>query len=165
MAKMQNGNAVQDEVKLYGWQEEVIRCINDHQSARESEQYLGIGEYTVNRALGVVMCLPRSSGHTYLANFIASRYPTLLIYGNMNHYRDVTSTFKLHPQTETVSMYEVFYSVYKPSKHQPTQEMMDMKKKFIGKKAVVVDNALSVPPDLRDLVYNSAQGAVVFLGH
>lgn len=151
--------------ELDGWMEAVINAIEAHPEKRDSEQYQGLAEYTVNKSLGVTIRFPRNSGHTLLANYIAAKYPTLLIYGNMDHYRKVTGNFPLHPGTETVSMYEVHYAAYKQSNIQPTPEFQELKKKFAEKKVVVVDNAGSVPQDLHDLIYHNSVGIVILLGH
>jgi hypothetical protein len=153
------------DVELRDWQKSVIAAIDSQDEFRDSEQYQGLSEYAVNKSLGVTAVFPRYSGHTYLANYIAHKYPTLLIYTNMDHFRKLTQLFPLHEGTETVSVYEMFYAVYKPTKHQPSPEFLELKKKFSGKKVVVVDNAQSLLVDMQDLLYNNAQCCVVMLGH
>lgn len=153
------------EPTLYGWQQEIINLIDGHETLRDSEQYQGVSEYNTNKELGVTVCLPRSSGHTFLSNYIAHKYPTMLVYGNMPHYREVTGYFPLHPGSDTISVYELFYAAYKPSKHQVSSELLEFKKKLDGKKAIVIDNGMSLQQDLSDLIYNSSNCIVVKLGH
>jgi len=152
-------------VTLLGWQQEVIDAIEKHESIRESEPYQGLPEYTVNKHLSVYVRFPRGSGHTFLANFIAHKYPCVVVYGKMSHYRQLTDFFPLHAATETVSQYEIFYAIFKPSNIQPSPDFMEVRQKFVGKKVVIVDNASSLSQDLQDFIYNNSEGIVVFLGH
>lgn len=150
---------------LYGWQEDIISSIEAHGEKKDSEQFQGVPEFTLNRALGVSVAYPRGSGHTFLANYIAGKYPSLLVYTTMDHYRAVTKAFPLHKGTETISIYEIFYAMFKPSTHQPSQELAELQKKFENKSVVVVDNGMQVSEDIRNFIYNCARGIVVVLGH
>lgn len=154
-----------DDVDLEGWQEDVIKTIETHDAERENEQWQGVPDYVVNKGTGVTIAFPKGYGHTFLANYIASKYPTLLVYTSMDHYRELSKSFPFHQDTQTVSMHEIFYAVYKPSKAQPTPEFFAIRKKFEGKKVIVVDNALSVSDEIKDLIYNNSPCIVVMLGH
>ena len=144
--------------KLRNWQEDVINEVEQHEEKRNSEQYQGVAEYVTNKSLSVTVAMPKGAGHTFLANYIAGRYPTLLIYGRSDHYKTVTSRFVLHVNTQIISFFEIYYSMYKDSTHHPTPEIVEVRKLFEGKKVFVVDNAQSVGNDVKDFIFNSSQG-------
>lgn len=148
---------------LRGWQEDVVKEIALHEEKRDSERMQSLSDFAASQALAVTVAMPRASGHTFLANYIASEYPTLLVYGNMHHYKEVTRLFPLHAGTETISLYEIFFAMYKNGQH-PGAELVEIRKKFDGKKVVVVDNGLSLSLDIKSFIYNSSRGIVVILG-
>ena len=150
---------------LRPWQKDVFDQIDLYDDRRDSEMYQGMADFAVNKALSVTIAMPKGSGHTFLANYIANALPTLLVYHTMDHYKAITERFALHSNTETISLYEIFYALYKPGTHQPSLETTQIRKKFEGKKVVVIDNALSVPDDLKNFIYDSARGPVILLGH
>jgi hypothetical protein len=152
-------------VQLKDWQKAVIESIDSYAGKVDAEVFGGMPDYTLNKALGVTMRLPRGSGHSWLANYIASEYPTLIVYGTMEQYEALTRSFPLHKDTETISIYEIFYAVFKPSVQRPTAEFQEIQKKFANKQVIVVDNSESVPPDMCDVIYNTARCSVVMLGH
>lgn len=154
-----------ENVKLHGWQADIITAIDNHQSVRESDQYQGIADYKINRSLGINVAMPKGAGHTFLANYIASKYPTMLVYGNMQHYNNVIGRFALHGQTETVSKYEIFYAIRKSDIQMPSAESMQLRDRFQSKQVIVVDNALSVTDEIKDYIYGVSAGCVVMLGH
>ena len=161
MAKQQKPEGV----TLYGWQKDIINCIENHAEIRDSEQYQGLADYSVNRALGIVVAYPRGSGHTFLANYIASIYPTALIYNKMSDYISVTKTFPLHPATDTISTFEIYYALHKPDLRMPTPDYLDLRSRFQQKQVVVVDKGLAVHDDVKNFLYDVAQGMVIILGH
>lgn len=152
-------------VTLQGWQKNIIDAIENHEDARESEQYQGLADYSVNRSLGIVAAYPRGSGHTFLANYIASVYPTALIYNKMGDYIDVTKTFPLHPDTDTISTFEIYYALHKPDLRLPNPDYLDLRNRFQQKRVVVVDKGLAVHDDIKHFLYDVAQGIVIILGH
>jgi hypothetical protein len=152
-------------VALHGWQQNIIDCIEKHDELRDSEQYQGLSDYSVNRSLGIVAAFPRGSGHTFLANYIASVYPSVLLYNKMGDYIDVTKTFPLHNNTDTISTFEIYYALHKPDLRTPSPEYLDIRARFQQKKVVVVDKGLSLPDDVKHFLYDAAQGIVIFLGH
>jgi hypothetical protein len=154
-----------EDIRLLGWQQAVVDAVEKHDDSRDSEDWVGHPEYKLNKELGVTIAMPRGSGHTLLANYLASKYPSLLIYGDIEHYRKVTGYFGLHQNTETVSVYEIFYSVFRPSQMIPSPEFANIKRRFENKKVIILDNALSVQENIKDVIYNTARGAVVFLGY
>jgi hypothetical protein len=149
-------------VDLRNWQEDLLQEIDAHEEYRNSEQYQGVADYAVNKALSITLCYPRGSGHTFLSSYIASKYPTLLVYGKTAHYKTLTSLFPLNAASNVISHYEIHYSMYKDTNASP--ELVEIQAMFANKKVVVVDNAMSVGHDVRDFILASAQGAVVFLG-
>lgn len=154
-----------NKIKLKPWQAEVISIIDDHARERESEAYQGMSDYDINRNLGISIALPRKSGHTFLANYIASKYACVLVHGDMKNFNTVTATFPLHAGTDCLSMFEIFYAMNKPSLHQPTQDLVDLNSRFDGKKVVVADNGIRIPDEIRNYLYSVSQGIVVLLGH
>jgi hypothetical protein len=150
---------------LYGWQSDVVEKIVEHEERRESEQFQGLAEFHVNRQLSTTIIMPSGSGHTYLANYIASKFPSIVVYGDVKHLNEITERFVLHPQSETVSMYEMFYALFKPDVQQPAPELVELNQKFCTKKVVVVDNFLRVPAHVRDYIMGTVRGPIVFLGH
>lgn len=149
-------------LSLKGWQQDILNEIEAHEEKRESDQYQGLGDYTISRILGVTVAMPRGSGHTTFANLIASRYPTLLVYGRMDHYKRITGTYPLHEQSNTISIYEIFHGMYKSNG--PNVELQTVRDSIAKTKVVVVDNAMSVSEDIRNFIYDSACGLVVMLG-
>jgi hypothetical protein len=154
-----------DASSLSIWQKQVIITIDGHEELRDSDQYQGVAEFNINRSLGVSIAMPRGSGHTYLSNFIASKYPSVLVYDTMKHFQQLTSRFPLHTNTDTISKYEIFYGLNKPDVRQPSPEFMAMRERFLNKKVIVVDNALSVSDDIKNFIYSVSNGIVVLLGH
>jgi hypothetical protein len=154
-----------DTVTLKPWQQDVFDMIDRHEECRESDQYQGIADYSVNKALGAIVALPKQSGHTFLANYIANKYPTLLVYDTMAHYQSLTARFSLNEATDTISKFEIFYALTSPSVHQPSPEFMQLRERFKNKKVVVIDNGLSVSDDIKSFIYSIAQGIVIVLGH
>jgi hypothetical protein len=152
-------------VDLWGWQKDVIAHIEEHEDRRDSEAFQGMPDFTLNKALGITIAFPRGTGHTFLANYIASQYPTLLVYSKMDHYKEVTGHFPLNPLTETISLYEIFFSMYSNNNQHASTDLVDVRKKFDDKKVVVIDKGLSVSDDVKNFIYNSARGIVVILGH
>lgn len=153
------------DVKLHGWQQNIVDAIEKHEEARESEQYQGLADYSINRSLGVVVAYPRGSGHTYLCNYLAAKYPSVLIYRNMEDFKTLSSRFQLHAGTDTMSMYEIYYALHKPDLRQPSPEYLALRKRFDNKKLIILDAAMSAPEDVKNFLYQVAQGIVLFLGH
>lgn len=151
-------------VTLKGWQQDIIDEIESHDEKRDSQVCQGMADLSLNRSLSVNVAMPRGSGHTFLANYIASVYPSALVYGKMNHYKEVTAKFPLNSNTETFSIYEIFYGMYKQD-HQPAADLMEIRKKFEDKRVVVVDRAMGVSDDIKNFIYDSARCIVVMLGH
>lgn len=160
MAKIKSTDA-----KLLPWQQSVVQQIEKHPEIRDSEAYQGVPEFKINRDLGITVSLPRGSGHSYLANYLAARYPSMLLYHKMDDYKQVTQYFDLHPASETVSVYEIFWALYKPSSHQPSPELADIGKRLKAAHVIVIDNSLSVSEDVKNFVYDTASGIIVMLGH
>lgn len=154
-----------EEVKLSGWQQNIVDAIETHDESRDSEQYQGLSDYSVNRSLGVVVAYPRQSGHTFLANYIAAKYPSVLIYRKMEDFKHMTARFQLHAGTDTLSMFEIYYALHKPDLMQPTPEFMELSKRFDGKRVIILDNGMSAPEDVKNFLYQVAQGIVIILGH
>jgi tRNA A37 threonylcarbamoyladenosine biosynthesis protein TsaE len=150
-------------LELRNWQKDVLAEIESHEEKRDSQVCQGMAEYALNKQLGVTIKMPRGAGHTTFANFIANKYPTVLVYGKMDHYKLITSSFPLNTGTETISLYEIFYALYKNPQH-PSAEIMDIRNKIKEKKVVVVDNAASVSEDIKNFIYDSAGGIVIMLG-
>jgi hypothetical protein len=154
-----------DSVTLSGWQDDIVKMVDEHESVRDDDRYQGVPELAVNKEISITVILPRGSGHTFLANYLAASYPSVLVYGNRANLIEITEHFELHPESEIISMYEIFYALYKPDIHLPSQEMVEMNKRFATKKLIVVDNALRVPQPVKDYIYGLARGPIVFLGH
>jgi hypothetical protein len=153
------------EVKLHPWQKSVIDAIEGHEDLRESEQYQGVSDYAINSNLGIVLSMPKGSGHTFLCNYIAAKYPTMLVYSKMKHYVELAQRFSLHQDTDTISLFEIYYALHKPGLQVPSVEYMDIKRRFEGKRVCVVDNGLSLSDELKTFLYNVSQGIVILLGH
>lgn len=150
-------------LELKNWQKDLIVEIEEHEEKRDSQLCQGMADYALNRQLGINLKMPRGSGHTTFANYIAHKYPSMLIYSSMQHYKSITYNFPLHAGTETVSMYEIFYALYKNPQH-PSSEIMEIRNKIKEKKVVVIDNASSVSEDIKNFIYDSAGGIVIMLG-
>lgn len=153
-----------DKIQLYPWQQTVVDKINEHDSLRESEQYQGMPDYTINKALGVSIALPKGSGHTLLSNYIAAKIPSIVVYGNMNHYKEICK-YPLHPDSETISCYEIFYALYKPDVMSPSKEFLELRQRFNNKKVIVIDNAQSTHNEIKEFLFGVAHGPLVCLGH
>ena len=152
-------------VELYPWQKDVIGFIDKHETERDSEKYAGLSDYVVNRELQISVVLPRGAGHTFLSNYIAAKYPSILIYNKLEHYSGLIGNFEINSGTEVISSFEIYYAMHKPSNHQPSQEISEITKKIQSKKIIIVDNSLSVPTDVKDYLLGATRGAIVFLGH
>lgn len=148
---------------LKGWQNDIIELIEQYEETRDSDQFQGLSDFQLNRQLSATVALPRGSGHTTFANYIASKYPSLLVYGKMDHYKRITGTFALHQDSDTVSIYEIFHAMYKQNGH-PTSDLVELRNKIKSKQVVVIDNALSVSQDMKDFIFDSAGGIIIMLG-
>ena len=139
--------------------------VDEHDETREEESYQGVPDWSINRDLSITAIFPRRAGHTYLASYLASTRPTTLVYRDVPHLKELTDKFPLHPESETISMYEIFFALYKPDIQTPSQEMIEMNKRFQCPRLVVVDNYLRIPHQIRDYIFGLAQGPIVLLGH
>ena len=152
-------------VQLTGWQADVVDAVERHEEIRDGERFQGIPDYQANRQLAIQVVFPKGSGHTYLANYLASEFKAILVYGNAEHLNDLTERFALNPETQTISTFEMFYALFKPDINQPCPELIELNNKFKTRTLIVVDNYLRVPQHVRDYILNTAQGPIVFLGH
>jgi hypothetical protein len=87
-------------MKLTGWQKDIITEIDGHYALRESQEYQGCPDYLINKATSVTVSFPKKSGHTLFANFLANKYKALVVYGNLNHYLELTT-----PQVPAIDMH------------------------------------------------------------
>ncbi len=155
-----NKKAISD---LKGWQKDILDEIDRHEDRRGSDQFQGLAPFALNKQLGVTVSFGRGAGHTTFANLIANKFPTLLIYGKMDHYKRVTASYALHDGTETISIYEIFHAMF--SNHQnPNGDLLGIRNRFEDKMVIVVDNAQSVSDDIKNFIYDSANTFVVMLG-
>lgn len=148
-------------VKLHDWQKAVITEIDLHEKHRDMDQYQDIHEYVVNKELSISIAFPKNSGHTFLSNYVAAKYPSLLVYGKTPHYKSLIANFDLNEKTQVISHYEMYYVL---QDGQPSMEHNDIKKMFEDKKVVIVDNAQSVHHIVKDFILASSRGIVLFLG-
>jgi hypothetical protein len=153
-----------EDVQLAGWQDDVFRAVLEHEDERSAEQYQGAPEWNVNKELAITVAMPSKQGHTFLANFIAAKQDAILVYRDIKHLKAVTGNFALAPGSQTVSMYEIFYALFKPDVQQPSPELAEMTKRIRTAKPVIVDEAGRVPQQVKDFILANAQGPIVFLG-
>lgn len=152
-------------VVLFPWQESVMLAIKRYSEMKESDEYQGISDFSLNRELGVRITMPRSAGHTFLANYIGAKLPTMMVYKTLNDYHNLSNTFALHPSTETISSYEIFYALHKPGVHIPNPEVLEIRDRIINKQVVVIDEAMSVSDDVKNFLLEVSPCIVIMLGH
>lgn len=150
------------EVKLRGWQQDIIDEIESHENKRDSEQYQGLPEYVVNKELSISVAFPRKSGHSFLASYIASRYKSALVYGKTDHYKTLLNTFQLNSESSVISHYEIYYTMMKNDNG--STELIKISEMLKSKSVIVIDNAQSVGHEVKDFILASAIGPVVMLG-
>ena len=159
MSKDKNQNVI-----LRGWQSDVVNMIQEHESIRGEERYQGVTDWSINKDLAIQVAMPKGSGHTFLANYIASNIPSIIVYKDMANYREF-SEMPFHNDSETASMYEIYFAIHNHNTQGPAQDLLEMNKKMATQKVIVVDNALRLPISVKDYIFSIAQGPIVLLGH
>jgi hypothetical protein len=149
-------------VSLTGWQKDVVAIIDSHATLRESQEYQAMPDYVINKELSLSVAFPRQSGHTTFANYLASKYASIVVYRDIKHYLALSQPLQLHQNTDMLSMFEISYVLTESV--QPSLNVEDLKQRFHGKKVVVVDGGESLPARVRSFLLEVATCQVVFLG-
>lgn len=140
--------------KLHGWQKAIYA---------EIENFINTNKSVLkNRVIHV--SLGNGMGHSFLANYIASKIPATLICGSTSHQKQLTSKFLLHDESEIISRFEIFYALNKPDINNPTPELIELKKRFENKKLIILDESSKISQDIKDFLCNIDDCLVLFLG-
>jgi hypothetical protein len=162
------------EFKLKDWQKVIIDCVNGHETLVGSQNFQSLSDYDINRQTSLRIKLPKGIGHTTLTAYIANKYPSLVVYLDAKHLKEIEDigslwNVKHNKDTETISIYELLYfqnqnasvrTIYR-------NNLEDIKKKFNNKQVVVVDATSTMPiylEGLEDIIWPLAKGIVILLG-
>ncbi len=150
--------------QLNDWQKAVVNTVENHFDDRDVEENLGLSDFEINRKLSVNVALPdKNNDNLNLVNFLANNYPCLVVYKNMEDYRNIIGSFDLPNDSKTISWYEIYYIMHTPDPNRPSPEYLDLIQKFEGRH-VVVYKGLSLNNDIKNFLLAEAKGAVVLLG-
>lgn len=152
------------ENELNDWQKVVVSLVNTHFEERDIEENLGLNDFELNKKLSISLSLPDKKQETLkLVNYLANNFPCLIVYKNMDDYRNIIGSFDLPNSSQTVSWYEIYYVMHNPDPNRPSLEYLELIKKFEGRH-VVVYKGLSLNSDIKNFILAESKGAVVLLG-
>lgn len=132
---------------LNSWQKSIIDLIEKHEDFVNTEEMLNLSDFDRNRASRIHVSLPKGEGHTFLAAYIACVYPTMFIYKDMVHWKEVCKNGKitednLNPRTSLVSAYEISHDIF--ASYDKSNHLNELKKRLVDKKVVLIDNATEI---------------------
>jgi hypothetical protein len=159
------------EIKLKPWQQIVIDEIDKHEEFINSDAFLSLSDYNKNRLSRVHISLPKGSGHTFIAAYIACKYPTAFIYKDMEHWKEICKHSKvdenqLNKNSCVISAYEISHDIFcqTPGNY---SSLNDISKKVADKQVVVIDNATEIIdmfPRVIEWLFTVSTGVIVLLG-
>lgn len=150
-------------IGLSGWQKDVIAAIENNEDLRGEERFQGRPGFEVAQDTSVTVKLP-GEDNTLFATYLASVYETLLVYTDHKHFRAIEDAGFVDGKSETISMHEIYYTLYKPDARQPCEELLQLNDRVSKKKVIIIDKASKVAQVIRDYLYNNSTGIVVMLG-
>lgn len=132
---------------LKDWQKIVIDYIESHDDFAHTESMMGCSDYERNMLSRIRVGLPSGEGHTFLSAKIACSYPTLFIYKDMQHWREICQNGQiheddLHPKTSLVSSFEISHDIF--ASYDKSNRLEELKNKFIDKKVILIDDATEI---------------------
>jgi len=162
-------------VTLLKWQEVVISEINGYDDFIGAEALQALGDYEQNCNSMIQVSLRKGAGHTFLTGHIAKKYPSCVIYCNLEHYHDIELLAGIHEgdewheDTKFLSVYELRHDLLLSSKAEWIGgRLEELKQKIIDKKVIVIDKATFVKERCREVVdyicQVSQNAAIVLLG-
>lgn len=169
-----------DNFKLHSWQQVVIDHIESFDDLSGSEELISLSDYDRNRVMSLMISMPDKSGHTTLASFIAFKFPSVIIYTDVNHYKEIEVAARaftdgkvlFDPQTSWISIYEIFHDMITVNKSKYQSDALIRLKERFGidnnfGKVVAIDKGADIAvrhPEIVDWVYQVSAGPVVLLG-
>ena len=162
--------------QLNDWQKIIVNNINSYEDFVGEQDMVAINSYEQNRMSKIQVCLRRASGHTALTGYIAKTYPSLVIYWDLNHYKEIEHVTDFEDDvdnwdngTEFLSIYELRHDIILSNKSDVIKEGLEkVKLKFKDKKVIVLDRASQVLgrwPEIVEFIYSVSEGsAIVLLG-
>jgi hypothetical protein len=164
------------ELDLKPWQKLVFDMIGKHDDLTNGESMMSLSTYDVNKATQISVTLPYQSGHSTLVCYTALKYPSMIIYKNLNDLDNILDTCDATVDdlkkagSETMSWYELLYYVNmgpQSDSQERDVEFQNIKKRIENKKVVLVDHGSKVQRNfsqLIDFLFVISKGAVVLLG-
>lgn len=163
-------------IELHAWQNIVKECIDNHVEYINEQGMQQISLYERNKRTTIRVKLPNSPGHTTLAAFLAVMYDSVLIYSDIDHFKDLEATAVysglfdetdkgLNNVSKCISVYHLSHDLYSHK----TEDLEKLKMKFDSHsdfKVTIVDDATSLlekQPNLVDWLYNVSPGPIVLL--
>jgi hypothetical protein len=145
----------------------VISAIDQYEDYAGSEEMLSVSDYVKNRDCAVSVSYPKGFGHTSLAAYIASTYPTAVVLFAFDHYEEFTKKLeefdlKLNKKSNVLSIYEISYSL-NPIPSDGVEVDIEKIKSCIRDKVLVVDHGSKVPIRIKDFFFAIANRAIIFL--
>ena len=161
-----------ENIKLKTWQKEIIDTIENYEDFIGQENMQGLSEYEKNEASSVYVRFPKGSGHSFLTSYISCNYPSVIIYEDIENWKNILKCGKveetnIHPETSLVSIYEISHEILSTFRKDGGFYLDRVKSKMIDKKVVVIDNATSMMrrfPQVVDFLFNFCKGQIVLLG-
>jgi len=168
-----NPNKTED-FKLRDWQKIIINCINGHDDFVGSESFQSLSDYAINEASEVKVKFPKGYGNSTLTAYVCSNYPSLFIYLNSEHLKEIEQIqsewgWTMNKNTTVLSVFELLYTMnHNASVRSQYYVTMDqMKSKFADKKVVIVDSVSKMPGGveaIENVILTLAKGSTIFLG-
>jgi hypothetical protein len=161
-----------NDTTLRDWQQSIISLINKHEDFVNTEEMLNMSDFDRNRESRIHVSLPRGQGHTFLAAYMACLYPTLFIYKDMPHWKEICKNGKikednLNPKTSLISAYEISHDIF--ASYDKSNHLQELKKKFDDKKVILIDNATEITESFPRVIewimtITNPDSAIVLLG-
>jgi len=151
------------------WQKVVITGIDQYEDYACTEDMISISEYEKNKASAIAVSYPRGFGHTSLATYIGSKYPSLILVFGFEHYEDSLKKrmeefgLRLHEDSHIMSVYEVIYALLSVAPDGIMPDIEKIKDKFRDR-VIVVDEAVKLPNRVKDFIYAISTKAIILLG-
>jgi hypothetical protein len=147
------------------WQQVIINSVDAHGALVDREEFQAMSDFEINQQTKISVSMPTKSGHTALAAYLSSAFPTAMLSFGIEHWADICkemSKFNLFPNVDTValSIYQIFYAITQsPNDVQASLMLESLKNKIASKRVIVIDDSIKVPPVVLDFVYNVVDGS------
>lgn len=147
------------------WQKIVFDFVTKHDEFLSSETYQSMSDYDQNRFAAIQLKYPRGSGHTTLAALLCGKFDCAVVYSDLVHWQEIEDAFPDDiTDTYAISMYTIYYALVAANdRNAPSEMLSSIRDNIAKKKVVVVDHASMLPAGVKDFLFMTARGKIVFL--